>query len=82
MQKEQLLIAISRLDNILKTVHQQNSGCDIHCIGNIRNTATMLREQLIKDPECMEDELVLQIINNTEQKVVEFFKKKYFPNLP
>lgn len=61
----------------MHSMRLQNSGADTHTVGNIRNTASLLKQQLETDPECIEEELALQILKNTEEALVEFFKKKY-----
>lgn len=78
MNYNKVTAALQRLNLILDSVRLQNSGADIHTIGNIRNTAMLLRDQLHHDYECMDDRLVEQILKNTEVKVAEFYRKKYF----
>lgn len=58
-------------------MRKQNSGADAHTVGNIRNTATLLIEQLNQDPDCMDDDLVIQMVRNAEKSVADFYKKKY-----
>ena len=77
MNADKVKKAIGKLDDILKLVRNQNSGADIHTIGNIRNVAGLLKEQLETDPNCLKEELVDVLISNTERKVSEFYKQKY-----
>ncbi len=78
MNPEQLRIYLDRCDSILQSVRLQNSGSDAHTIGDIRNTATMLKDQLETDSDCLKPELIEMIIKNTEKKVVDFYRKKYW----
>lgn len=77
MTKQELDIIKGRLQSCIDSVRFQSSGCDIHTVGNIRNTAQMLLQQLDEDPDCMEDKLILQITQNVEKSVGDFFTKKY-----
>lgn len=74
--------AMDRLQSVLSCMRKQNSGADAHTVGNIRNTATLLIEQLETDPDCMDDDLVNQMLKNIEKSVVDFYKKKYPQGAP
>lgn len=63
----------------MKSMRFQNSGADTHAVGNIRNTATLLKDQLESDPECMEEELVLNMVKRIEADLVKFYREKYWP---
>jgi len=53
-----------------------NNGCDIHTVGNIRNSATMLVEALKSDHGiCIY--IADRIIRNIETKCVEFITQKF-----
>lgn len=67
---------ISRLNSVLLAVRNQNSGADIHIIGNIRNVCTMLIQSLEENPDFSE-EVVDEILHNQEENIIEFYKKKY-----
>lgn len=77
MNHERVPVVIDKLQSILEAVRFQFSGADVHTVGNIRHTAALLIDQLLDDPDCLEDELVDQIVSNTERALVEFYKKKY-----
>lgn len=78
MTYQEVKVALQRIQTILDSVRLQNSGADIHCIGNIRNVANLLKDQIGHDYDCLDKKLVDQILKNTEIKVAEFYKKKYF----
>lgn len=78
MHPDEALRLIGRLDAILQATRFQTSGSDIHTIGNIQNTATLLKDQLEQDPYCLERNLAENICKNTEKKLVEFYRKKYY----
>lgn len=69
--------AISRLENLLKLVRFQNSGADSHIIGNIRNTASGIKQLLENDPSCLDENIVNHLISNTERAISDFYKQKY-----
>lgn len=77
MKPNDVKAAIERLLQVLSSLRQQNSGADIHTIGNIRNVASLMIEQLETDPDCVDERLVHSVIKNTEHDLVEFYKKKY-----
>jgi hypothetical protein len=77
MSPEKRKIVIDRLDSVLAAVRYQNSGADTHTVGNLRNTATLLKQQLQDDPDCMDEDLVDQMLKNTEARLVQFYKDKY-----
>lgn len=69
---------IGRLQDILNAVRLQNSGADIHTVGNIRNCCILLINQLEEYPEDIHIDQVVQIIHNQEEKLVEFYQTKYY----
>jgi len=77
MNRKEFEIVKDRLNTILQSLRFQNSGCDTHTVGNIRNTVTMLLEQMDDDPNCINDNLVYDILKNQEKALIDFFKKKY-----
>lgn len=77
VQKDKVQTIIDRLDDVMHSLRFQCSGADIHTVGNIRHTASLLKDQIETDPECVDEELVMQIVRNVEHSLVEFFKKKY-----
>lgn len=77
MEKEKVKIIIDRLQNILNSLRNQNSGADSHTVGNIRNTASLMIQQLEVDPDCLEEALAEQILKNTEERLIKFYQTKY-----
>lgn len=77
MQKTKAQKALEELDRLAKCVRNQNNGADIHTIGNIRNTISLLKHQIEEDPDCLDEQFIQQVIKNIEAKVVDFYKKKY-----
>lgn len=71
-------ILIAKLECILAMVRNQNSGADAHFVGNIRNACSMLIQQLSDDPGSFEDEIAEQILKNQQDKLIEFYRNKYF----
>lgn len=80
MNPENVRRIVDRLNNITESVRKQVSGADVHAVNNIRHTAQLLIDQLETDPDCIDDELVNQILRNTEARLIEFYQKKYPPH--
>lgn len=67
-----------KLNLVLDSLRNQNSGADIHEVGNIRQTAMSLMDVICsEDSTCISDERIRAITTNVENKCVDFFKKKY-----
>ena len=78
MEKQEVIRIISKLNDIISSIRYQNSAADIHEVNNIRHTATLLMEQLKAEPDCMKDELVNQILQNVQDRLIKFYKQKYY----
>lgn len=74
MTPENIPLLVDRAYNILSSLKNQNSAADIHEVSNMRHTASLFIDQVHQDPECISDELALQIIVNLEKKLVDFYK--------
>lgn len=77
MSPEEINFLVSKLNSIVTAVRFQNSGADVHIIGNIRHTAGLLMDVLLNDPNSISLEFAQQITSNTEEKLVEFYRNKY-----
>lgn len=82
MQPEKLKLYLDRLESVMSTMRNQNSGADTHSVGNIRNTASMLIDQLKTDPDCIEEDLVENMVKRVEVDLVKFYREKYWPHQP
>lgn len=77
MNNQEVNSVVNRLDNIILSLRNQNSAADCHTVGNMRNTASLLKEQLLS-PYPLEDALIHRIVDNCEKQLVMFFRKKYY----
>lgn len=77
MTPEKIPTIKERLYSILSSLRNQNSAADIHSVGNMRHTSSLLLEQLEQDPDCITDELAEQIVKNIERNLVFFYQRKY-----
>lgn len=59
---------------IIDNLKNCNSGCDVHEVGNMQQTAQGILDVLRDDKEAHEIE---GILGRLEQKQLEFFKKKF-----
>ena len=77
MYPEELSLIIDKLGTVESSLRNQHSGADAHAVGNMRNTALLLKEQLEDDPTCLSDALIRQMVSNLENELVKFYMKKY-----
>lgn len=68
---------VSRLQGVLDALKNQNSGADVHHVGNLRNTCILLISQIEDDPYGIPEEQAIQIMINCEVKLYDFYRKKY-----
>lgn len=77
MEKHTAQLYIGRLTNVLNCLRHQNSGADVHCVGNMRNSASGLMYILEEDPSCISEEHIAKLTRNVENAVILFFQKKF-----
>jgi len=76
LTQNQIEAYCSRAKMIFDNMRKCHSGADVHEVGNIRNTATLLIQNLRSDHgmcRIMADD----IIRRLERKCIDFFTKKY-----
>lgn len=61
---------LERLDNVLFSLRKQNSGRNIHEVGNFRNTAHLL----ICEVDSISEEMLEIMTKRLENRVVNFFQ--------
>lgn len=66
-----------RLESILRSLRYQNSSADIHTLGNIKNTAQMLLQELEEDASKVEWKMASEMTKRVERDTADFFKKKF-----
>ncbi|MGL4335377.1 MAG: hypothetical protein ACRCST_00680 [Turicibacter sp.] len=79
MKQRELCNILDRLKTILHSLKNQCSGADVHTVGNIKNTVSMLLEEL-EDTEVelfRNDSEIMQMVSRAESNLVDFYKKKY-----
>ena len=74
---ELIKILIERANSVLLSVRLQNSGADVHDIGNIRNSAGMFISLLEEDPESITEAEAREVLGHIEQRLVTFYQQKY-----
>lgn len=68
---------IARLKLVLMNVRLCNSACDVHEVGQIRNVASMLLQELEDNSLTLQDKQVNAMICRAEKKCVEYFQKRF-----
>jgi hypothetical protein len=75
MTDEQRQIYTDRVELVLRNIRFCNSGCDVHTVGNIRQSGHFLLEY-VKEQECSA-RLVNEMVLRLEAHCVELFKRKF-----
>lgn len=70
-------LLIDRLKNCLNCVKNQNSGADIHTVGNIRNSAQGLQHILETEAQSLNYHAAEEWCKRIEKQVIDFYKSKY-----
>lgn len=66
----------SRAEMVIQNLRNCNGGHEVHEVGNMRNSATMILSMLEKEAE-IDLEKVEGVLVRLENSVVDFFKKKF-----
>ena len=75
----QVLAVKYRAKLVQSNLRNCHSGCDVHEVGNMLNTAQGIL-QLVDDPESDELE-IMHLLERVEKQQVEFFKRKFPANI-
>ncbi len=75
MDKNWKEIWLFRLDLLERNLRCCNGGDEVHCVGNMRNSITMLRELIERD--MIKEETAKTILESIERTQLRFFKRKY-----
>jgi hypothetical protein len=79
MYDSQKTYLIERAQSVLDCLKSQNSGADIHKVGNMRNIASLLIEDIKHEKANLDFACAKRIVDNLEKELVAFYKDKYFP---
>ena len=64
-----------RLDLVMRNLRTQHSGADVHEVGNMLNSATMIMEVINEDLETLD--IIEARVKKIEGQQVAFFKRKF-----